>query len=105
DDGARLRARFSSDNYTANFDAFSPIVTYKGMKITNLVLTENADDRAFSLDIRADRFSFSDSAYVDQIAIKNVLANDSLKFQISLTETKRPNALKLKLNIQIAKHH
>lgn len=102
DDGARLRARFSSDNYTANFDAFSPIVTYKGMKITNLALTENADDRAFSLDIRADRFSFSDSAYVDQIAIKNVLANDSLNFQISLSETNRPNYLKLNGNIHFA---
>lgn len=102
EDGARLTAKFSSDNYTANFKAFSPVVTYKGMKITNLALTEKADNQAFSLDVAADRFSFSDSTYVDHIAINNVLANDSLNFHISLSETDRPNYLKLNGNIHFA---
>src|SRR5690606_39184677 len=95
EDGANLTASFSSDNYTANFEAFSPVVTYKGMKITNLGFTQRADDRAFSLDVTADRFSFSDSAYIDQIAIQNVLANDSLTFGIMLSESSRSNYLKL----------
>jgi hypothetical protein len=102
EDGAHLTAKFSSDHYTANFEAFSPVVTYKGMKITNLALTEKADNQAFSLDVTADRFSFSDSAYVDHIAINNVLANDSLTFHISLSETDRPNYLKLNGNIHFA---
>src|SRR5690606_19348707 len=102
EDGARLTAKFSSDNYTANFKAFSPVVSYKGMNIPNLALTEKADNQAFSLDVTADRFSFSDSAYVDHIAINNVLANDSLNFQISLSETNRPNYLKLNGNIHFA---
>nr|WP_281258058.1 translocation/assembly module TamB domain-containing protein [Sphingobacterium gobiense] len=102
ENGAHLTANFSSDNYTANFDAFSPVVSYKGMKITNLSLTEKADNQAFSLDVTADRFSFSDSAYVDQIAINNVLANDSLTFHVSLSESNRPNYLKLNGNIHFA---
>src|SRR5690606_19067523 len=57
---------------------------------------------AFSLDVTADRFSFSDSAYVDHIVINNVLANDSLTFHISLSETDRPNYLKLNGNIHFA---
>ena len=102
EDGAQLTAKFSSDNYTANFKAFSPIVSYKGMKIKNLALTEKADNQAFSLDATADRFSFSDSAYVDHIVINNILANDSLNFHISLSETDRPNYLKLNGNIHFA---
>lgn len=102
EDGALLTANFSSDNYTANFEAFSPVVSYKGMEITNLTLTENADNHAFSLDVTADRFNFSDSAYVDHIVINNVLANDSLTFQISLSETDRSNYLKLNGNIHFA---
>lgn len=102
EDGAFLTAKFSSDDYTANFKASSPVVSYNGMKITNLALTENADNHAFSLDVTADRFSFSDSAYVDHIVINNVLANDSLTFHISLSETDRPNYLKLNGNIHFA---
>ncbi|MFD1769110.1 translocation/assembly module TamB domain-containing protein [Sphingobacterium suaedae] len=102
EDGARMEARFSSDDFTANFQAFSPTVSYKGMKLTNLTLTENADDSAFSLDVTADRFSISDSAYVDQIHINNVLANDSLMFQIAMSETNRPNYLNLNGNIHFA---
>lgn len=102
EDGAQLTASFSSDHYTANFEAFSPVVSYNGMKVTNLSLTENADNQAFSLEVIADRFSFSDSAYVDNIIINNVLANDSLRFQVALSETNRPNFLNLNGNIHFA---
>src|SRR5690606_27587630 len=91
--GARLSAQFSSADYTAKFKAFSPVVSYKGVKISNLSMTEEADDRAFSLDVTADRLSFFDSTYIDRIHINNVLANDSLRFAISMSEEKRPNYL------------
>ncbi len=102
EDGAHLTAKFSSDDYTANFKAFSPTVSYRGMKINNLSLTERADDRAFSLLVDADRFSFTDSAYVEHIHIQNTLANDSLTFQIALSESSRANYLNLNGNIHFA---
>ncbi|GHE23081.1 translocation/assembly module TamB domain-containing protein [Sphingobacterium griseoflavum] len=100
--GASLTAKFSSDDYKATFKAFSPTVAYKGMKIENLSLTEQADNRAFSLLIDADRFSFSDSAYIDHIHIRNILANDSLTFQVALSEDNRENYLNLNGNIHFA---
>lgn len=100
--GARLSAQFSSADYTAKFKAFSPVVSYKGVKISNLSMTEEADDRAFSLDVTADRLSFFDSTYIDRIHINNVLANDSLRFAISMSEEKRPNYLNLNGNIHFA---
>ncbi|WP_241462422.1 translocation/assembly module TamB domain-containing protein [Sphingobacterium deserti] len=102
EDGANLKATFSSDDFTANFKAFSPVVSYKGMKITNLALTEQADDKAFSLSVYADRLNLSDSAYIEHINIQNTLANDSLHFKVMLAENNRANYLNLNGNIHFA---
>ena len=104
DDGAQLEAEFSSKNYTAKFFASSPSVVYKGMKLSNLRIHENADNRAFSLNVDADRLHFADSTYINNIAIKNKLANDSLLFNIELSEKNASNYLDLHGDIHFAKN-
>lgn len=100
--GSYLKATFLSDSLTANFIAFSPKVEYKGLKMTNLAIHENADKEAFSLNVDLDRLSVSDSVYVNAIAIRNVLANDSLRFNITMSEPTATNHLDLKGNIHFA---
>ncbi|TDQ82795.1 translocation/assembly module TamB domain-containing protein [Sphingobacterium yanglingense] len=102
DDGAHLSAIFSSEQYTAQFVAFSPLVLYKGIKLTNLSIQENADNKAFSLDVQADRMSLGDSTYINNIAIRNVLANDSLLFNVRMSEKNAINYLDLNGNIHFA---
>ncbi len=102
DPGSHLKASFSTDNYTANFIAYSPNVTYKGMHVTNLAIQENADDKAFSLNIHADRLSFGDSVYVNHIYLRNTLANDRLNFNIILSKKEATNYLDLEGNIHFA---
>ena len=102
DDGALLNAVFSSEEYTASFVAFSPLVIYKGIKLTNLSIQEKADDRAFSLDVLADRMSLGDSTYINSIAISNILANDSLLFNVRMSEKASINYLDLNGNIHFA---
>ncbi|WP_031301914.1 translocation/assembly module TamB domain-containing protein [Sphingobacterium paucimobilis] len=102
DRGAHLNAIFSSEKYTASFTAFSPTVLYKGIKLANLSVEENANDQAFSLDILADRMSFGDSTYINNIAIHNVLANDSLLFNVRMSEKTSINYLDLNGNIHFA---
>jgi len=102
DDGAYLNAQFSSQNYSASFVAFSPTVTYKGFKLTNLIIEELADNKAFSLNVMADRLNFSDSTYINKIALHNTLANDSLKFNIEMSESNSTNFLNLNGNIHFA---
>lgn len=104
DDGAHLNASFSTTNYTAKFTGFSPSLTYKDMKLTNLAIEENADEDAFSLDITADKLNFSDSTYINHIAIKNVLAKDSLHFNIEMSEKQATNYLNLNGNIHFAQN-
>lgn len=102
DDGAHLNADFSSDNYSASFLAYSPTVTYKEMKLTNLAIQENADNKAFSLMVTADRLNLSDSSYINNIALNNILANDSLRFNIEMSEQQATNYLNLNGNIHFA---
>lgn len=102
DNGAHLNAIFDSEKYTARFNAFSPSVNYKGIKLTNLSIEEKADNRAFSLDILADRMNLGDSTYINNIAIRNVLANDSLLFNVRMSEKSAINHLDLHGNIHFA---
>lgn len=102
DDGANLEAEFSSEDYTAKFIAFSPSLVYKGMKLSNIFIQENADQQAFSVNLIADRLNFADSTYINNIAINNVLANDSLVFKVQLSEQNAKNYLNLNGDIHFA---
>lgn len=101
-DGAHLNAVFSSDDYTARFVAHSPHAIYKGLKVNNITIEENADDKDFSLQLFADRINLTDSTYVNHIKIKNKLAKDSLFFNIEASEKKSKNYLDLNGHIHFA---
>lgn len=102
DDGARLSASFSSDNFMANFTAYSPSVLYKGMKLVNLGIEERADNKNFQLDVTADRLNFGDSTYINKITVRNQLINDSLLFNIEMSEESASNYLNLNGDIYFA---
>lgn len=101
-DGTNLSAHFSSDDYRAEFEIFSPEIIYKGITLTNLKVRENADNDAFSLEIIADRLNLADSTYVNNITIHNMLSNDSLHFSIEASEPNAQNYLDLHGNIHFA---
>ncbi|MCA5006184.1 translocation/assembly module TamB domain-containing protein [Sphingobacterium bovistauri] len=102
DDGAHMNAQFSSEDYKAKFIAFSPSVIYRGIKFNNLSVIENADQNAFSLDITSDKVNFADSTYINNVSIRNILANDSLVFNIEMSERSANNYLNLNGNIHFA---
>lgn len=94
-DGASLRASFSSNDHKANFQAFSPLLNYKGVELQNIKLYENADGKEFALNLYADRLNFSDSLYIHHITVNNKLANDSLHFVVQASEEALNNYLNL----------
>src|SRR5690606_12666173 len=102
EDGAKLEAHFSSEEYTAKFDAFSPFVKWKGFELENLKISENANQNAFSLDIIADKLILKDSVSINHIEINNVLAKDSLIFSINAAQQTDSNYLSLNGNIHFA---
>ncbi|WP_434429924.1 translocation/assembly module TamB domain-containing protein [Sphingobacterium spiritivorum] len=102
EDGATLNANFSSEDYTAQFQAYSPVVRYNGIKLTNLIIEENANQEALALMITADRLNLSDSAYINNINLTNILSKDSLLFNVKLSQQSSPNYLDLNGNILFA---
>ncbi|WP_246163304.1 translocation/assembly module TamB domain-containing protein [Sphingobacterium humi] len=102
EDGASLEAHFSSEEYTAQFKAFSPLLKYQGFNLENLTITENADQKAFSLDLTADKLFLSDSIFVRDIEINNMLSNDSLLFSIRGANEADLNYLRLNGDIHFA---
>jgi len=102
DDGASLEAHFSSEDFTAEFTAFSPFVRYQGINVQNIHIRENADEEAFSLDVTADKLFLSDSIFVTDIEINNILSNDSLLFSINGAKETDLNYLRLNGDIHFA---
>ncbi len=102
ENGATLEADFSSEDFTAQFNAFSPSVKYHGIDLENLRIDENADEKAFTLNVKADKLSLSDSLFVNNIEIHNILAKDSLLFNIKAAEATEKNHVRLNGNIYFA---
>lgn len=101
-DGAQLTANFSSDEYLAKFAFFSPELRYRGMRISNLSIVEDANEERFALDLMADRFYFTDSLYAERVNIESILANDSLFFAINAASDSSANYLRLNGNVHFA---
>jgi len=95
DEGAKITAKFSTDQFLAQVNAIAPIVHYKGIKFTQVILDENAHAEALTVNATADRINFTDSTYINNINISNVLAQDSLKYNIKLSEIDAPNTMDL----------
>ncbi|VTQ03991.1 hypothetical protein [Sphingobacterium daejeonense] len=102
EDGATLEAHFSSEDFTAQFTAFSPFVKYQGVNLQNLTINENADQNAFSLNLKADKVFLTDSIFVNNVEINNILSNDSLLFNIKAAEDTDENFMRLNGNIHFA---
>ena len=102
EDGTTLTAHFSSEDFTAEFQAFSPFVQYQGFNLENLRINERADEDAFSLNAFADKLIFSDSLFVEEVSIQNILSNDSLLFSISGSRDQDSSSVHLNGNIHFA---
>jgi len=104
DDGAQLTARFSTEDRTAKFDATGLTVHYRDAKLTNLSIREDAIESGFMLAVSADRISLSDSVYIDNVQVNSLLANDSLRFNVLLSDRSRPNYLDLYGDVRFAQN-
>jgi len=104
DDGARLTAQFSTEDHTAKFDATGLTAHYRGAKLTNLSICEDALGSGLMLAVSADRISFSDSVYIDNVQINSLLANDILRFNVLMSDRNRPNYLDLSGAVRFAQN-
>lgn len=94
-DGALLNARFSSAHQTANFNFIVPKLSYGQINVDRLIVDESSNEDALRLFVTADRISAADSLYINNVNLSNVLARDSLHFNLKLSDVTASNQLDL----------
>ena len=92
---ANFSGKFVSEKNIANLSGFIKLVQFNKIKINNLIIDESTAEDAMNLFITSDRIDITDSLYIQNINIANILRNDSLSLNIKLSDKNAINQLDL----------
>jgi len=90
-----VNGRFSTADSIANLSAYIPMLEVGKLKIKDVIVDEVAMRESLNLTITADRVNITDSLYVKNINISNILSDDSLRFNVKLSDIDAKNQLDL----------
>ncbi|WP_177181111.1 translocation/assembly module TamB domain-containing protein [Parapedobacter koreensis] len=90
-----MNAHFSTADTLSYFNLLVPQLSYGNVKVKRLIVDESTRDGALRLSVTADRMSLTDSLYVNNINLSNVILNDSLHFNLKLADVTANNQLDL----------
>lgn len=99
-DTAIFNGHFDSRANKLRFTGGLDKMLYKDLVFYNLIIDGENDSAAFNINIAVERLLLKDSIYINNITIANRIANDSLKFNIKLSDKTAAN--QLDLNGQVA---
>jgi len=94
-ESANFNGKFVSSENIANLNGFIKLIQYRKIKINDLIIDESTSDNAMNLFITSDRIDISDSLYIKNVNIANILKNDSLSLNIKLSDKNAINQLDL----------
>lgn len=92
---ANFNGKFVSAENVANLNGFIKLVQYNKIKVNNLIIDESTTGKAMNFFITSDRVDISDSLYIKNVNIANILRNDSLNLNIKLSDKNAINQLDL----------
>lgn len=92
---AILNGRFISSAGTATLSGFAPIVQYKNIKVNNLILDEGTTAQSMNIFFTSDRVDLTETLFIQNVNIANILRNDSLNLNIKLSDKDAVNQLDL----------
>ncbi len=90
-----VNGKFSTVDSTANLNAYIPMVEVGKIKVTDIIVDGVAMDESLNLTVTADQLNITDSLYVKNINIANILSDDSLRFNMKLSDVDAKNQLDL----------
>lgn len=90
-----ISGKFSSEDNTAILNGYFPEITYKKVRIRDVIFDQTTGFDALNLFITADRINFTDSLYIQNINMATILRHDSLNFNIKLSDLSATNQLDL----------
>ena len=92
---ASFNGKFVSSENIANLNGFVKLLQYNKIKINDLIIDESTSAKAMNIFITSDRIDISDSLYIKNVNIANILKNDSLSLNIKLSDKNATNQLDL----------
>ena len=94
-DGAKFNGKFVSAENIANLNGFAKLIQFNKIKINNLIIDESTSAQAMNVFITSDRIDITDSLYIQNVNVANILRNDSLSLNIKLSDKNATNQLDL----------
>ncbi len=92
---ANFNGKFVSDSNTANLNGFIKLIQFNKIKVNNLIIDESTSEEAMNIFITSDRVDITDSLYIKNVNIANILQNDSLSLNVKLSDKDAINQLDL----------
>ncbi|MEO5911026.1 MAG: translocation/assembly module TamB domain-containing protein [Pelobium sp.] len=91
-----FNGKFNAAKDTVTLNGYIKTLIYNGMTFNNIILDENTNTKALEAIVSIDKVEFSEGGiYVQNIIIQNTLKNDSLTFNVKLSDKDAVNQLDL----------
>ena len=94
-EGAILNGKFDSDSNISTINGFARAIQYQKIKANNLIVDESTEDNQMNIFLTSDRIDLTDSIYLKNVNVANILRNDSLSLNIKLSDKDANNQLDL----------
>ncbi|WP_443937929.1 translocation/assembly module TamB domain-containing protein [Pedobacter sp. MW01-1-1] len=104
EEGANFTGLFDSQNQKASLNGFIKNISYNGIKANNVIIDQNMTKEMLHLIVTTDRAQLNDSLYLDDINISNILRNDSLAFNVKMSNSEAVNQLDLNGLVEFTKN-
>lgn len=92
---AQLIGNFDSEKKIATLNGYVKKLAYQGIVANNIIIDENTSNTALQAIITSDRVDLSDSLFIKNVNISNILRNDSLQLNVKLSNAEDDNQLDL----------
>ncbi|WP_237739848.1 translocation/assembly module TamB domain-containing protein [Pedobacter arcticus] len=88
--------KFNSSKDTVTLSGFVKTLTYNDITFNNIIIDQNTNSKSLEAIVSMDKVQFSEGgAFVQNIIIQNTLRNDSLTFNVKLSDKDAINQLDL----------
>ncbi|MGM9477091.1 translocation/assembly module TamB domain-containing protein [Pedobacter sp. GSP4] len=104
EEGATINGDFDSRNNTAALTGFVKKLTYNGIVVNNIILDENTTPQQLQLIVTSDRVQLNDSLFIKDVNVSNILRNDSLAFNVKMSNSDEANQLDLNGLVEFTKN-
>ena len=103
-EGASFVGDFDSKTNRASLSGSVKSLNYKGILVDNIILDESTSARQLQVIVTSDKVQLNDSLYIKDVNISNILRNDSLAFNVKMSNANEANQLDLNGLVEFTKN-